>query len=438
MIQLYLIGVVGALALFGVSAFLTAAESAFFHLPKPERMGLREAKDPRATRLLALLDDPRRLTLSLRLTNVTLRTLAVTLLTVLALRFAPVLGIHTALLLAIHVAVALIVIVGPSEVIPRAYGITHARDVALRAAPIMTVFDLLSGPFLRVLVGILRRTATLFGFRWAIPYLTAEDVIAVVEAGEEKGEIEEEEREMIHSILELGDTAVREVMIPRVDMVAVERRSPVREALAKITERGHSRIPVYDGQIDNIVGVVYAKDLLRAPYFDNPELPVETAMREAFFVPEGKRVDDLLREFQREKVHLAVVVDEYGGTAGLITMEDVLEEIVGEIQDEYDREDVLFESTGPDSALVNAKIPIDDLNERFNISIPAELHDTLGGYLYDLNDRVPVEGETFADPESGLLFKVEKVDRQRIARVRIRRLPSDEISEGRKGTGGER
>lgn len=438
MLQTYLIGLGGALILLTVSALLTAAESAFFHLPKPERMGLRESRDPRASRLLALLESPRRLTLSVRLTNITIRTLAVTILAVLAVRCAPAFHVPSFFLLAIHVVGAVVLIVGPTEVIPRAYGITKAKEVALRAAPAMAGLDRSMGPFIRLLVGLLRRTAALLRIRWAIPYLTAEDVIAVVEAGEEKGEIEEVEREMIHSILELGDTAVREVMVPRVDMVAVERRSPMREALKQITEWGHSRIPVYEDRIDKIVGVVYAKDLLRTPYFENPELPVEAAMREAYFVPEGKPVDDLLREFQREKVHLAVVVDEYGGTAGLITMEDVLEEIVGEIQDEYDREDVLFEATGPDSALVNAKIPIDDLNERFNISIPAERHDTLGGYLYDLNDRVPGEGETFTDSACGLFFEVEKVDRQRIARVRIRRLPHEDGSEGEKGAGEER
>jgi len=210
-------------------------------------------------------------------------------------------------------------------------------------------------------------------------------------------------------------------MVPRVDMVVVERKSPIREALNKITSHGHSRIPVYEERIDRIIGVVYAKDLLRRPVRDDLNTPVDRVMRTAYFVPDGKRVDDLLREFQEEKVHLAVVVDEYGGTAGLVTLEDVIEEIVGEIQDEYDREEEMFEEVGPDTALVNAKISIDDLNERFTISIPADVHDTLGGYIFDLVDRVPSEGETFEDRESGLSFKVERVDRQRIARVRIRK-----------------
>jgi CBS domain containing-hemolysin-like protein len=193
---------------------------------------------------------------------------------------------------------------------------------------------------------------------------------------------------------------------------------------------------VYEDRIDKIVGVVYAKDLLRKPARDDYDQPVEKVMRRPFFVPEGKRVDDLLREFQREQIHLAIVVDEYGGTAGLVSIEDVLEEIVGEIQDEYDAEEDLFETTGPDSAIVNAKIPIDDLNERFRINVPTDRHETLGGYLYDVIDRVPVEGESFEDPSSGLRFKVEKVDRQRIARVRIRKARPAEESGGDEGAPG--
>jgi CBS domain containing-hemolysin-like protein len=423
---LYPIGLLLALLLLVVSGLLSAAESAFFHLSKPAREELEERHDRRVEALTALLGHPRRLTMSLRLLNLFVRVVVVAWITFLTLHVSAEFSVSPPLFVCLHLIVLLLFIIGPTEVIPRAYGITHAQGTALAAAQPMHSLDRVLAPGMAVLVRLLQGTARFLRIRWAVPYLTAEDVIAVVEAGEEGGEIEEEEREMIHSILELGDTAVRDVMIPRVDMVAVERKSPIREALDKITEEGHSRIPVYEGSIDRIVGVVYAKDLLRPSFRDALDLPAERVMREPYFVPEGKRVDDLLREFQREKVHLAVVVDEYGGTAGLVTMEDLLEEIVGEIQDEYDRDDDLFEAVGPDSALVNAKIDLEELNERFDITIPTERHDTLGGYLYDLIDRVPAEGESFEDPVGGLLFKVEKVDRQRIARVRIRKLPRHE------------
>ncbi|MFH1681097.1 MAG: hemolysin family protein [Candidatus Eisenbacteria bacterium] len=418
----YAAGLALALLLLVASALLSAAESAFFHLPKPAREIIEERRDRGALALNDLLRRPRRLTMALRLWNLFVRMIIVSWITFLTLRFSSEFAVSAPLFVLLHLAVLLLIFAGPTEVIPRAYGISNAEQVSLRAAGPLRAIDRVLAPCMGLLIGVLQRIARFLSIRWAVPYLTAEDVIAVVEAGEEEGEIEEEEKEMIHSILELGDTAVREVMVPRVDMVAVERKSPIREVLSKITEKGHSRVPVYEERVDRIVGVVYAKDLLRPPFRDALDLPVERVMREPFFVPEGKRVDDLLRAFQKEKVHLAVVVDEYGGTAGLVTMEDLLEEIVGEIQDEYDREDDLFEATGPDSALVNAKIGLDELNERFSIAIPSDRHDTLGGYLYDLVDRVPAEGESFVDPESRLLFKVEKVDRQRIARVRIRRL----------------
>lgn len=417
----YGIGLAGTTLLLVISAFLSTAESAYFHLPKAERDELEDRKERKAILARKLLLHPRRLTMEIRLSNLTVRMAAAALLTILALHRAPAFDLPPALILAAHWIVLLVLVAGPTEVVPRAYGISNARRVALGAAPFLTVLDRVVGPVFQLFVGLFRRVAGLLRVRWVVPYLTAEDVIAVVEAGEEGGEIEEDEREMIYSILELGDTEVREVMVPRVDMVAIERKSPIREALSKITSHGHSRIPVYEERIDRIIGVVYAKDLLRRPVRDDLDSPVDGVMRPAYFVPDGKRVDDLLREFKEEKVHLAVVVDEYGGTAGLVTLEDVIEEIVGEIQDEYDREEEMFEAVGPDMALVNAKIPIDDLNERFNISIPADVHDTLGGYIFDLVDRVPSEGETFEDRESGLSFKVERVDRQRIARVRIRK-----------------
>jgi len=405
-------------------SFLSAAESALFHLPKAARERFQERGSEKYAVLDRLLRDPKRLTLTLRVTNLASRVVLVALTTLLSLRLASQLSVHPAFSLAVHLAVLILLVVGPGEAVPRAYGITNSERVTLAATPALQLLMRTVGPPLGLLVSVLKRVAGRLGVRWAIPYLTAEEVLAVVEVGEEKGKIEEEEREMIHSIFELAQTAVREIMVPRVDMVAVERSSTVREALERITSQGHSRVPVYEERIDKIVGVVYAKDILRNPDEKALDLPVESVMREPFFVPEGKRVDDLMREFQREKVHLAIVVDEYGGTAGLVTLEDVLEEIVGEIEDEYDREDVLFEKVGPDTAVVNAKIPIDDLNERFSIGLPADRHDTLGGYLYDLVDRVPEEGESFEDEL--LRFTVEKVDRQRIARVRIRKLPLEE------------
>ncbi|MBN1825281.1 MAG: HlyC/CorC family transporter [Candidatus Eisenbacteria bacterium] len=423
----YFWGIGGVTVLVLISAWLAAAESAFFFLSKPIREALRDRTEKRASSLLVLLKRPRRLTLALRVTAVLARLLSASLVLWCALRLAEVRDFHAFWSVAAHLVVVMVLLLA-AETVPRAYAIGNAEAIALGAAPMVSALIRIGGPFLGVTVRSLNLFARSMGVRWAIPYPTAEEMLALVEAGEEEGEIEDEEREMIHSIFELGETTVRELMVPRVDVIAVERTRPVRDALDLITTHGHSRLPVYEEGIDRIVGLLYAKDLLRSPVREALDTPVEQVMRPPYFVPEAKRVDDLLHEFQKEKKHLAVVVDEYGGTAGLVTLEDVLEEIVGEIEDEYDRDEALYIVLDDDTVVVNAKISIDDLNERFHINLPADRHETFGGYLYDLEDRVPEEGETFE--EKGLQFKVEKVNRQRIARVRIRKLPPPPPEEG--------
>jgi len=431
-VRIYLASVGLSLVFLAMSAWLAAVENAYFFLSKPIREELGERADRRAIALLSLLEKPRRLTLGLRAGAVVARLLTAAFALWASFLFADARSWPVLWSAAAHLVGAAILLLA-AETVPRAFAISNAESLALRATPLVSSLVKIGGPFLRAISRILNLLARAMGVRWAIPYPTAAEMLAMIEAGEEEGEIEEEEREMIHSIFELGETTVREVMVPRVDMVSVERSRPVRDALDKITAYGHSRLPVYEEEIDRIVGLLYAKDLLRSPVRESLDTPVEEVMRPPYFVPEAKRVDDLLREFQKEKKHLAVVVDEYGGTAGLVTLEDVLEEIVGEIEDEYDRDEALTLAVDEETILVNAKISIDDLNERFHINLPAERHETVGGYLYDLEDRVPGEGETFE--QDGLRFKIEKVNRQRIARVRIRKLAPPPEGEDSAGAG---
>lgn len=415
---------IAALVFYILGNYFSSVQSAFFCFPKPSRDDIEETHgdDPRTPLVVGLLAQPRRTDLSLRILVVTLRVLFVICMYIaVAGPLSVRLGLPTFAVVLIGAAVTLIVWI-PGEMLSRSYGIQMAESVVFKASRIVIVLQRFIGAPCEVFVTILRVTANRFGIKRAIPYLTVEELMAIVEAGEEEGEFEEEEREMIHSIFELGDTTVREVMVPRVDMISVEKDSPLSEVLLKITEGGHSRIPVYEESVDKIIGVVYAKDLLRIAREDKWEMPAFEVMRDAFFVPEGKPVDDLLREFRMEKVHLAVVVDEYGGTAGLVTLEDVIEEIVGEIQDEYDDEAPLFEEAGPDSARVDARISLEQLNKLFDLSLPNDdRHDTLGGYIYTLVERVPAEGETVSDDK--LDFTVESTDRQRISIVRIQKRP---------------
>jgi CBS domain containing-hemolysin-like protein len=231
--------------------------------------------------------------------------------------------------------------------------------------------------------------------------------------------IEQEERTLIHSILDFGDTVVRDVMVPRPDMVAVESHARIIDVIDIIIPAGFSRIPVFGQGIDDIVGIVYAKDLMRAEREGRQEDPVSTIMREAQFTPESKKVSELMREMQAGKYHLAMVVDEFGGTAGLVTLEDLIEELIGEITDEYDVEEVPSERLADGTVVVNARMPVDEVNELLEESeLPeGDEWDTVGGLLYSLLGHVPVEGESAL--VDGHRLVAERVQGRRIGRVRI-------------------
>jgi putative hemolysin len=239
---------------------------------------------------------------------------------------------------------------------------------------------------------------------------------------EESGEgfIEENGSRLMHSIVEFGVKKVREVMVPRIDVFALDIHTPIEEFRERVSEAGHSRVPVYDGSIDKIVGILFVKDLLRISSGGTGDLG--QLVREVQFVPEGKKIDDLLREFQLSKKHMAVVVDEYGGTSGIVTLEDILEEIVGEIRDEHDYETPLIEQISPGSYNVAGRMNLEDLEEALGVSLPTEEVDTLGGFLYNLIERVPEEGEEIE--YKGIRFKIHRLDGQRIAEVHLE-LPRD-------------
>ena len=235
-----------------------------------------------------------------------------------------------------------------------------------------------------------------------------------------EGFIEKNGSRLMHSIVEFGVKKVREVMIPRIDVFALDIHESVDEVLERVSEAGHSRVPLYDGSIDKIVGILFVKDLLRVSSGGGGDL--SQLAREVHFVPEGKKIDDLLREFQLSKKHMAVVVDEYGGTSGIVTLEDILEEIVGEIRDEHDYETPLIEKISHDSYSVAGRMNLEDLEEELGIRLPMEEVDTLGGFLYNLIERVPDEGEEIE--YNGIRFRIHRLDGQRIAEVHLD-LPPD-------------
>jgi CBS domain containing-hemolysin-like protein len=244
-----------------------------------------------------------------------------------------------------------------------------------------------------------------------------EEIRSLVESETEEGSIEAEEREMIEGVFEFREMTVKEVMIPRIDMVTAEITTSTEELLELIKESRHSRLPIYEERIDNIKGVVYVKDLLLHLDAAEPWV-IADIMRTPYFVPENKTLGDLMAEFKHEKVHMAIVVGEYGGTSGIVTMEDILEEIVGEIQDEYDEEEPLYQWQEKGKILIaDARLDIEDLNMMFNVELPQEGYETLGGFIYSHLGHVPELGETLEF--NNLLMVIKNVEGQRITRVRI-------------------
>lgn len=232
---------------------------------------------------------------------------------------------------------------------------------------------------------------------------------------------------MLYAVLRLNQTLVREIMVPRVDMVALEVHTPLKEALKTFIQTGFSRLPVYEGRIDNIIGILYGKDLLAYCQTENWErVSLRDLVRPAFFVPEAKPADQLLQEMRNRQVHMAVVVDEYGGVAGLVTLEDIMEEIVGEIHDEYDRPVMDIRRISENEFLVSGRMDIDNLNDLLGTQLERNIADTLGGFIFTRLGRVPQEGEAFR--EGPLLIKVEKVEGHRIQLVRIQKLPNSQAN----------
>ena len=244
---------------------------------------------------------------------------------------------------------------------------------------------------------------------------------------EPQDESVEEQREMIEGVEHLPDKIVHDVMVPRTDTVCVEDTTPVDEMLATLVESGHSRIPVYSDTIDNIVGILYAKDVLAA-LVTQKSLDLKNLMRPPYFVPETKRIDTLLKEFRRRHVHIAIALDEYGGTAGIISLEDIIEEIVGEIQDEFDEEMEQIVKIGENTWRCDARIHLEDLNETIGSRLPSGEYDSLAGYVFDLFERIPQEGEQVA--EGNLRFTVEAMEGHRLTTIRIDRIRAADAADG--------
>ncbi len=418
------------LVLTALEAFFVAAEIALVSIRRSRVEQLVDEGKPGAKRVRRLLDDPGRF--------LAVSQLGLTFIGFLASAYAAVSladGLAEALagagmdrstanvvaLLIVTVVLALFTIVF-AELVPKSLALANNERFALVLSGPLDFLGRLLGPVVAALTGITRWVVRLFGAEVTVDaQITAEELRLIVERGGEQGILEAEEEQMINAVIELGDRRLHEVMVPRTAIVSLPASSSFDDALDTVIEQGHSRVPVYETSVDEVVGILYAKDLLPFLKSDVPERPdLRTLLRTPVFVPESMSIDDLLHEFQRRKVHIAIVLDEYGGTAGLVTIEDLLEEIVGEIQDEYDVEEPLVEQLGEDRARVDGRASVDDLLDLWDIKIPLEdddEYDTVGGLVYHRIGGVPSPGdEVHLD---GLRLTVETTDGRRVGKVLV-------------------
>jgi CBS domain containing-hemolysin-like protein len=337
-------------------------------------------------------------------------------------------GWTAALVTAGAMTVVSFVVVG---VAPRTIGRQHAYAVGRAVAPAVRWLGRVLNPLASLLILIGNAVTPGRGFREG-PFATQVELRELVDLAEQRGVVEHGERQMIHSVFALGETIAREVMVPRTEMVWIESDKTLRQALVLFLRSGFSRIPVIGESVDDVLGLLYFKDVARRTHADPDaaDTPVVELMREATFVPESKPVDDLLSEMQAARTHLVIIVDEYGGTAGLVTIEDILEEIVGEITDEYDVERPPVEHLDDGAVRVTARLPIEDLGELFDVELPADEVETVGGLLAQALGRVPIPGATATVGGLRLVAEGTTGRRNRIDSVLVRRAEPTEFGEG--------
>ena len=417
--ELYLILAFPVLIIF--SAIFSSSETAFFSLSPIDISELEEENPARGRKVRRLLETPDLLLSGILLGNLIVNICATAVATILLHIYGTKLGLSTEMVYLVDIAGMTILLLVLGEISPKVYAITNARKVSLEMAWFINLWLAAARPVVGLMVKSSFLFKKLFSRGGEDRQILEEELKMLVDISAERGNLEQEEKKLIHNIFELSETMVREIMVPRTDIYGIPVDAPLEEVLKIIREKGHSRFPVYRQDLDNIVGVLYAKDIL-GYLFDLRKLDsLEELVREIYYVPETKRCGETLREFQKKGTYMGIVVDEYGGTEGLVTVEDIMEEIIGEIQDEHDTEEPLLVEESKGTYLVDGKMNIDDLSDRLGIGLVGEGYETLGGFILTMFDRLPHAGE-YVDFED-LRFLIVKLSKRRITKVRISRLP---------------
>ncbi|MEX2457885.1 MAG: hemolysin family protein [Actinomycetota bacterium] len=408
-----MIAVVGFLVVLG--SLLAIAEAAISRMTRVRALALKEDGRRNAVLLERIEADPPKYLNSIYLAVMFAQNGSAILIAIIAEIAFGTLGVT---LLSIGFTLLYFVFV---EAMSKTFGILHSDRMALALAPFVYVLSRVFSWPTRLLIGLANILLPGRGLKTG-PFVSEEDIRSMAEVGREEGAIEAEETELIHSIFEFGDTIVREVMHPRPDIVAIDVKKTLRAVQDLVLKHGYSRLPVYRDQLDEIVGIVYAKDVLKAMHQRKNDMPLEDIARKPHFVPESKKVAELLREMQKEKFHIALVLDEYGSVTGLVTLEDLLEELVGEIADEYDSEEPQMEPVDDHTFRVDARLSIDDLNEILDADLPDTEWDTVGGLMQGLLGQIPRQGQEVTFER--FRFVAERVKGRRVGKVLVERLPA--------------
>lgn len=406
------------LVAFILCALASAAETAFTSVNRIKLKNLAEEGDKQVVKIESLLAKPNVFLSTILIVNRVAVVVASSMATVLALRF---LSTSFGDLLSC-VVISLVVLIF-CEIAPKTAAVQNplrwsrifvnpVRAAAWVLRPVVAILSAVTAGIVRLLGGRMRHRG---------PFITEDELRLLVTVSEEEGVLEEEETEMIRSIFEFADTTVREVMVPRIDMVTLPSTMTVNEAVDLAMQGGFSRIPVYEAStgFDDIVGILYTKDMIRQLRENHGSLPIKGLVREAYCVPETKKLDDLLRELRQSRTHMAMVIDEYGSVAGLVTIEDLMEEIVGDIQDEYDHEEILYEKINENEYIIDAKMSIYDFNDLMDTHMVDTEYETLGGFVYAQLDKIPGVGDTISFED--LTFVVLATRGRRILKIRVER-----------------
>lgn len=412
------------------SAFFSSSETALFSLHKLRLRRMRQEEDVTGPLIVRLLDSPGQILTTILVGNLIVNvSVGVVLGTRVEAMFQDALGMSAALSYALAVAVTTGVLVFFGEITPKVFAASASEPLARAVALPLVLIDKVLAPLrdaLLRLTDFLFRVTRLHQLR-AAPFITDEELRAVLTHGETHGVIEEEERQMIEGILEFTDALLREILVPRPDIVAIPESATVREALESLREHEYSRVPVFRDDLDHITGLLVGKDLLPRVARGEIDRPVRDFVRPIHFVPETMTVQAFVKDAQRHRAHLAVVVDEYGGTAGIVTLEDAMEEVVGDIMDEGEQEEPEYEQVGEGEYRVDGGFSLDELSDLINVRLEDESHETVAGFLMNQTEKILEVGDRFE--HSGVMFTVEAVDGRRASSVRVQILPRSEVQE---------